>query len=135
MIHLVFFSKSSVTESQGHNRLSKLPDHLLLLVLERLRGDARSLARTCVLSRHWRTLPLMVSELTISVETFLAPAHRDRRRVTASFTGVLHPRRAHRRRQRRPAVDDQDPGAHVVPDQTRLPSRRVQPSRRRDHPR
>ncbi|KAG2632372.1 hypothetical protein PVAP13_2NG086046 [Panicum virgatum] len=37
--------------------------------LERLRGDARSLARTCVLSRRWRTLPLMVSELRISVSS------------------------------------------------------------------
>ena len=76
-------------ESQGLDRLSDLPDHILLLVLERLRGDARSLARTCVLSRRWRTLPLMVSELRISVETFLAPADRERRQATASFTGAL----------------------------------------------
>ncbi|PAN10043.2 hypothetical protein PAHAL_2G067800 [Panicum hallii] len=81
-------------DGDGHNRLSNLPDHILLLVLERLRGDVRSLASTCVLSRRWRMLPLMLSDLTISVRTFV-PADRGRttaqvrRQATGSFTGAL----------------------------------------------
>ncbi|CAN6165512.1 unnamed protein product [Urochloa humidicola] len=63
-------------ESQGHDRLSDLPDHILLCVLERLRDDVRALARTCVLSKRWRTLPLMISNLNISARTFLVPADR-----------------------------------------------------------
>lgn len=62
-------------ESQGPDRFSELPDHILLCVLQRLGDDARSLARICVLSKRWRTLPLMLPELEISARTFL-PAQR-----------------------------------------------------------
>ncbi|CAL5089226.1 unnamed protein product [Urochloa decumbens] len=77
----------------GRDMLSELPDHLLLCVLERLRGDVRALARTCVLSRRWRALPLLLSALEISVQSFV-PAGRRRtlqllRQATGSFTGAL----------------------------------------------
>ncbi|CAN6213468.1 unnamed protein product [Urochloa humidicola] len=73
-------------ESQGHDRLSDLPDHVLLCVLERLRDDVRALARTCVLSKRWRTLPLMISSLNISAKTFV-PADRT---TSNKLERVLH---------------------------------------------
>ncbi|KAL6594949.1 hypothetical protein ACP70R_048052 [Stipagrostis hirtigluma subsp. patula] len=76
-----------------HDRLSELPDHILLSILERLRDDVRLLARTCVLSKRWRTLPLMLSGLEISVRTFV-PADctstlQRVRRATDKFTGAV----------------------------------------------
>ena len=61
------------------DRLSDLPDDILVLVLERLRDgdcgdDVRPLARTCVLSKRWRSIPLMVSRLKLAVRSFLPPA-------------------------------------------------------------
>jgi hypothetical protein len=54
------------------DRLSDLPDDILVLLLERLRDggdddDVRPLARTCVLSKRWRSIPLMVSRLKLAV--------------------------------------------------------------------
>lgn len=56
---------------QCRDRLSELPDDVLLLVLDRLRGDVRQVARTCVLSKRWRTLPLMLPCLVMSASSFL----------------------------------------------------------------
>ncbi|CAN6165513.1 unnamed protein product [Urochloa humidicola] len=78
--------------------LSDLPDHILVCILERLRDDVRSLARTCALSRRWRTLfppPLMLPELDISVWTFIQAddgsliTARLLHQATHRFTGAL----------------------------------------------
>ncbi|KAL6595138.1 hypothetical protein ACP70R_048241 [Stipagrostis hirtigluma subsp. patula] len=57
------------------DRLSDLPDHVLVLVLQKLRGDVWLLARTCVLSKWWKTLPLMLPWLTIAASSFLPSSH------------------------------------------------------------
>lgn len=60
--------------TQGcRDRLSELPDHLLLIVLGKLRPDVRLVARTCVLSKRWKALPLMLPRLWISADSFLPP--------------------------------------------------------------
>jgi hypothetical protein len=90
---MVLILPRSRDEPQDHDRFSELPDHILLLVLEKLRGDARSLARACVLSKRWSTLPLLLPELEITVRTFI-PAGCSRslqllHSATGSFTGAL----------------------------------------------
>ncbi|KAL6639501.1 hypothetical protein ACP70R_023231 [Stipagrostis hirtigluma subsp. patula] len=77
-----------------HDRLSELPDHILLSILERLRDDVRLLARTCVLSRRWRTLPVMLSALEININTFVVltggPSTLQRlHQATVMFTGAV----------------------------------------------
>ncbi|KAL6639087.1 hypothetical protein ACP70R_022817 [Stipagrostis hirtigluma subsp. patula] len=83
------------TDDDGGDRLSNLPDHVLVLVLARLRDDVRLLARTCVLSKRWRTLPLMLPRLEIGVKSFL-PASPDGtlpmrclRQATSRFADAL----------------------------------------------
>lgn len=51
------------------DRLSNLPDDILLAILDRL--DVRDAARTSVFSRRWRQLPAMLSRLQIDVRDFL----------------------------------------------------------------
>ncbi|KAF8731944.1 hypothetical protein HU200_015892 [Digitaria exilis] len=76
------------------DRLSELPDHILLCILERLRDDARLLATTCVLSKRWRTLPLMLPRLKISARTFVTTDRTTSRlqllrRATGSFAAAV----------------------------------------------
>uniref|UniRef100_A0A0D9VM29 F-box domain-containing protein n=1 Tax=Leersia perrieri TaxID=77586 RepID=A0A0D9VM29_9ORYZ len=52
-----------------HDRLSKLPDDLLLNILDRL--HVRDAARTSLLSRRWRNLPSMLSQLNIEFVHFM----------------------------------------------------------------
>uniref|UniRef100_A0A0D9VMX2 F-box domain-containing protein n=1 Tax=Leersia perrieri TaxID=77586 RepID=A0A0D9VMX2_9ORYZ len=61
----------SVDNRKGHpnDRLSKLPDDLLLSILDRL--NVRDAARTSLLSRRWRHLPAMLSRLMIDFGDFL----------------------------------------------------------------
>lgn len=56
-------------EGDGDDRLSNLPDHILLTILERL--NVREAARTGVLARRWQQLPAMLSRLEIDVTDFL----------------------------------------------------------------
>ncbi|XP_044320090.1 F-box/FBD/LRR-repeat protein At5g56420-like [Triticum aestivum] len=51
---------------QQEDRLSKLPDDILLSVLDRL--DVRGAARSSILSRRWRHLPLAISRITLDVK-------------------------------------------------------------------
>ncbi|CAL5076554.1 unnamed protein product [Urochloa decumbens] len=84
---------------QGHDDMfSELPDHILLCILEKFPGDdVRALARTCVLSKRWRTLfppPLMLPELDISARTFVPAADGSGmaqllHQATESFTAAL----------------------------------------------
>ena len=54
---------------KGSDRLSKLPDDILLNILDRL--HVRDAARTSVLSRRWRHLPSMLSQLVIDFVHFM----------------------------------------------------------------
>lgn len=56
-------------EDNGDDRLSNLPEHILLTIIDRL--DIRDAARTSVLSGRWRHLPAMLSQLVINVWDFL----------------------------------------------------------------
>ncbi|KAF7088893.1 hypothetical protein CFC21_091962 [Triticum aestivum] len=58
-------------EDNGDDRLSNLPEHILLTIIDRL--DIREAARTSVLSGRWRHLPAMLSRLVINVWDFLDP--------------------------------------------------------------
>lgn len=77
------------------DRLSDLPDEVLVLVLDHLRSDVRLLARTTVLSKRWRTLPLMLPRLNILTESFIRRAANSTTTVrwlheaTAQFTDAL----------------------------------------------
>lgn len=53
-----------IDDSDNIDRISGLPDDLLLEILEKLAIDAghvHTVARTCILSRRWRSLPASVS--------------------------------------------------------------------------
>ncbi|CAM0907554.1 unnamed protein product [Alopecurus aequalis] len=60
---------SQMQRGNRNDRLSRLPDDILLNVLDRL--NVPNAARTSVLSKRWRRLPAMLSRLTISVLDFL----------------------------------------------------------------
>ena len=62
-------SARSMAEGNGDDRLSDLPDDILLTILDRL--HVREAARTGALSRRWRQLPAMLSQLVIDVWDFL----------------------------------------------------------------
>ncbi|XBJ02769.1 hypothetical protein VPH35_022075 [Triticum aestivum] len=51
---------------QQEDRLSKLPDDILVSVLDRL--DVRGAARSSILSKRWRHLPLSISRITLDVK-------------------------------------------------------------------
>ncbi|KAM3223414.1 hypothetical protein ACQJBY_057023 [Aegilops geniculata] len=54
-----------------NDRISKLPNDILLNILDRL--DFRDVTRTSVLSRRWSQLPANLSRLKISARDFLSP--------------------------------------------------------------
>ncbi|XBI56719.1 hypothetical protein VPH35_038256 [Triticum aestivum] len=57
---------ASNTRCIQEDRLSKLPDDILLSVLDRL--DVRGAARSSILSRRWRHLPLAISRITLDLK-------------------------------------------------------------------
>ncbi|CAN6268302.1 unnamed protein product [Urochloa humidicola] len=56
-------------EHEHEDRISKLPDHVLMNILDRL-GLLRDAVRTCVLSKRWRYLPGLRSEIVLDVASF-----------------------------------------------------------------
>ncbi|TVU33646.1 hypothetical protein EJB05_25476, partial [Eragrostis curvula] len=72
----VFF----LNEKQGEeDRLSKLPNDILLSILELL--DIRDAARASMLSKQWRQIPTMLNKLVIKVSSF-EPNKEDRSKST-----------------------------------------------------
>ncbi|XP_047090681.1 uncharacterized protein LOC124702564 isoform X2 [Lolium rigidum] len=61
------------------DRLSKLPDDVLLNIVERL--DITEVARTAILSRRWKQIPTMLSKIILTVCSF-EPKH-GRRNLTS----------------------------------------------------
>ncbi|KAL6591318.1 hypothetical protein ACP70R_049821 [Stipagrostis hirtigluma subsp. patula] len=61
------------------DRLSKLPDDILLTILEQV--DIRDAARTVMLSKQWRYITSMLSKLVIKVSSF-EPNKDDRSKIT-----------------------------------------------------
>ncbi|KAM0875859.1 hypothetical protein ACQ4PT_036522 [Festuca glaucescens] len=61
------------------DRLSKLPDDVLLNIVERL--DITDVARTAILSRRWKQIPTMLSKIILTVCSF-EPKH-GRRNLTS----------------------------------------------------
>ncbi|KAL6633349.1 hypothetical protein ACP70R_026020 [Stipagrostis hirtigluma subsp. patula] len=77
------------TVAGEHDRLSELPDDVLLNILRRLAdaGDVRTVARTSILSRRWRPLPWpQLTNIYLDVGSFITqsdewtPARRRRQR-------------------------------------------------------
>ncbi|KAF7087199.1 hypothetical protein CFC21_090404 [Triticum aestivum] len=62
-------------------RLSKLPDDVLLNIVERL--DITDAARTTILSRRWKQIPAKLSKIIITVGSF-EPKHRRRTKLTSN---------------------------------------------------
>ncbi|XBH99169.1 hypothetical protein VPH35_128571 [Triticum aestivum] len=60
--------KKKLNIDQGEDRISALPDHLLLGILERL--DLRDAVRAGAASRRWRHLPHRLSRLHLDVRHF-----------------------------------------------------------------
>lgn len=63
----------------GEDRLSKLPDDILLTIVERL--DIADAARTSIFSRRWKQIPAMLSKIDITVDTFECLYHRSNRKL------------------------------------------------------
>ncbi|CAM0909984.1 unnamed protein product [Alopecurus aequalis] len=63
----------------GVDRLSKLPDDVLLNIVERL--DITHVARAAILCRRWKQIPAMLSKIVITVGSF--KPKRRRRRLTS----------------------------------------------------
>uniref|UniRef100_A0ACD5ZG93 Uncharacterized protein n=1 Tax=Avena sativa TaxID=4498 RepID=A0ACD5ZG93_AVESA len=63
----------------GEDRLSKLPDDILLTIVERLNiADA---ARTSIYSRRWKQIPAMLSKVVITVDPFERLCQRSNKKV------------------------------------------------------
>lgn len=76
------------------DRLSQLPDNILVLVLEKLNPDARWLARISLLSKRWQAIPLMLSCIDLSIHSFLRHHRSSARRyqlhlATCKFIAAL----------------------------------------------
>ncbi|KAM0869067.1 hypothetical protein ACQ4PT_040928 [Festuca glaucescens] len=66
--------RSSSTGKACRDRLSALPDHILLYILNDL--GLRAVVRSSALSRRWRHIPPLLSDLAIDVADFM-PRHDD----------------------------------------------------------
>ncbi|KAM3245474.1 hypothetical protein ACQJBY_056669 [Aegilops geniculata] len=69
-------SSLDVVEGNEVDRLSKLPDDVLLNIVERL--DIADAARTTILSRRWKRIPAILSKVIIMVGSF-QPKHESRK--------------------------------------------------------
>ena len=59
---------------RGDDWLSKLPDDILLAIVERL--DSADAVRTSIFSRRWKQIPAMLSKIDITVDHFERLFHR-----------------------------------------------------------
>ncbi|KAM3387726.1 hypothetical protein ACQJBY_010519 [Aegilops geniculata] len=66
---------------QQDDRLGKLPDDILVSILERL-DDLRFAVRSSILSKRWRHLPGMISDIDLDVWSFSKHGHDEDRRNT-----------------------------------------------------
>uniref|UniRef100_I1NLT5 F-box domain-containing protein n=1 Tax=Oryza glaberrima TaxID=4538 RepID=I1NLT5_ORYGL len=57
----------------SEDRLSALPDDILLEILQRLADDLRSVVRASALSRRWRHLPHMLPDIRLHARDFTQP--------------------------------------------------------------
>uniref|UniRef100_A0ACD5UVU4 Uncharacterized protein n=1 Tax=Avena sativa TaxID=4498 RepID=A0ACD5UVU4_AVESA len=74
-------------EGNGDDRLSNLPDDILLTILDRL--NVREATKTSVLSGRWRQLPPMVSQLVINVWDFLDASKCDKSEIVRGNKSVV----------------------------------------------
>ncbi|BAH91167.1 Os01g0583300, partial [Oryza sativa Japonica Group] len=63
-------SAATSRQAEGEDRISPLPDDILLLILQELAARVEAI-RTCSLSRRWRWLPWLLLEPRISVKKFI----------------------------------------------------------------
>uniref|UniRef100_A0A0E0MYI5 At1g61320/AtMIF1 LRR domain-containing protein n=1 Tax=Oryza rufipogon TaxID=4529 RepID=A0A0E0MYI5_ORYRU len=63
-------SAATSRQAEGEDRISPLPDNILLLILQELAARVEAI-RTCSLSRRWRWLPWLLLEPRISVKKFI----------------------------------------------------------------
>lgn len=63
---------------QQDDRLGKLPDDILVSILERL-DDLRFAVRSSILSKRWRHLPGMIPDIDLDVRSLFKHDHEDRR--------------------------------------------------------
>uniref|UniRef100_A0A0D3ELN9 F-box domain-containing protein n=1 Tax=Oryza barthii TaxID=65489 RepID=A0A0D3ELN9_9ORYZ len=64
---------SASTAWPCEDRLSALPDDILLEILQRLADDLRSVVRASALSRRWRHLPHMLPDIRLHARDFTQP--------------------------------------------------------------
>ncbi|XP_052139946.1 uncharacterized protein LOC127759552 [Oryza glaberrima] len=66
-------SSSRSCHVTSEDRLSALPDDILLEILQRLADDLRSVVRASALSRRWRHLPHMLPDIRLHARDFTQP--------------------------------------------------------------
>ncbi|XP_037455581.1 FBD-associated F-box protein At3g52670-like [Triticum dicoccoides] len=71
---------ASTVEANEDDRLSKLPDDVLLNIVERL--DIADAARTTILSRRWKQIPAILSKIVIMAASF-EPKHKEWSKLTS----------------------------------------------------
>ncbi|KAF7092141.1 hypothetical protein CFC21_094649 [Triticum aestivum] len=73
-------SSLDMVEANEDDRLSKLPDDILLNIVERL--DIADAARTTILSRRWKQIPAVLSKIVIMAGSF-EPKHKEWSKLTS----------------------------------------------------
>jgi len=59
-------------EREQEDRISELPDHILMNILDRFEEEPRNAVRTCVLSKRWRHIPGLLSIIVLDVAYYEA---------------------------------------------------------------
>uniref|UniRef100_A0ACD5TCD6 Uncharacterized protein n=1 Tax=Avena sativa TaxID=4498 RepID=A0ACD5TCD6_AVESA len=75
-------------EAEDEDRLSLLPDDILLSILWRV-GNVAMVARTRVLSKRWNNLPWLLQEFNLDVEDFLPIEGEDNIDPALSLTEIV----------------------------------------------
>uniref|UniRef100_A0A8R7V0B2 F-box domain-containing protein n=1 Tax=Triticum urartu TaxID=4572 RepID=A0A8R7V0B2_TRIUA len=77
-------SSLDMVEANEDDRLSKLPDDVLLNIVERL--DIADAARTTILSTRWKQIPAVLSKIVIMAGSF-EPKHKEWSKLTSDDIG------------------------------------------------